>query len=92
MFAEEFVSDDYAAHAQDMSGVQGAPPQGAAPYPLYGLSQDAVEVVPFYKKPLFCWVGGAAVGVGIGYLVFGFLKPRMKPNPKKRKKPAAEEE
>lgn len=90
-FADEFMTEEAQQHAaQDMSGVRGAPPVGAAPYPLYGL-HDLGEIVPFYKKPLFCWVGGVGLGVGIGWLVFGYLKPRMKPNPKKRAKVESEE-
>ena len=58
-----------------------------APYPLYGLptlGQEGEAAVPFYKKPMFCYTVGGAVGFGVGYLIFGFLKPRMKPNKKRR--------
>jgi hypothetical protein len=88
-FADQFVTDEaQQAHANDMSG--GAVGAGASPYPLYGLSQDVPDVVPFYKKPAFCWIGGMAAGVGIGWLVFGYLKPRMKPNTRRKKKEESE--
>jgi len=77
---EDYVTEDarYAERAHEMSGAPSAP--GMAPYPLYGLptlGQDAEAAVPFYKKPLFCVAAGALGGFGIGFLVFGYLKPRM---------------
>lgn len=85
---EDYVSEEarYAEAANDMSGA--APVQGMAPYPLYGLptlGQDTEAAVPFYKQPLFCIAVGAVGGFGIGYAVFGWLKPRMRSNPKKRR-------
>jgi hypothetical protein len=85
---EDYVSPGahYGAQASEMSG---APPvAGMPPYPLYGLPTLGEEVeaaVPFYKTPIFCYAVGGVVGFGLGYLVFGILKPRMKPNPKKRR-------
>lgn len=84
------MSDDYAipsAYADHQAS--GAPASaGMAPYPLYGLptlGQETEAAVPFYKRPLFCYGVGAAAGFGIGYAVFGFLMPRMKKNPSKKK-------
>lgn len=94
MNPDDYVTPEgrYAEHVQEMSG---APPQaGMAPYPLYGLpplGQEDVNV-PFYKKPVFCLVVGGAAGVGIGYLVWGWLLPRMKPMRKNKKKAAETEE
>lgn len=90
MRPEDFVTQDhaYAEQAEQMSGSAPAS-AGMAPYPLYGLpnlGQETESAVPFYKRPLFCYGVGAAAGFGAGYLVFGFLMPRMKKNPKKRKK------
>lgn len=90
MQADEYVTSEarFAEQAHEMSGEAPSAP-GMAPYPLYGipaLGQETEAVVPFYKKPLFCYSVGAAVGFGIGYAVFGWLKPRMKPNPKKRRR------
>lgn len=86
--ADDYVSPEgaYAQQAHEMSGAPASP--GMAPYPLYGLptlGQEGEAAVPFYKKPMFCYAVGGAVGFGLGYLVFGFIKPRMKPNPKKRR-------
>lgn len=85
---EDYVTEEarYAEYAQEMGGAPPTP--GMAPLPLYGLPTLGQEesAVPFYKKPAFCYGVGGAVGFGIGYLVFGWLKPRMKPNPKKRRR------
>jgi hypothetical protein len=104
MRAEDYVSPGggFAEQAQDVSGVPAAAP-GMAPYPLYGIPSgmgvDEPTVV-FYKRPWFCWtvgiglglVGGFVVGqatAGIGMLL---LTDMLKPNKKKRRKKAPEDE
>jgi hypothetical protein len=93
MNVESFVTPEakYAAQMDEMSGVRGAEP-AMAPYPLYGIhgmGQEApTDAVPLWKKPAFCYVTGAAIGVGLGWAFFGWFKPKfMKKNGKKRKKP-----
>lgn len=87
--ADEYVSPEaqYAQQMEDVSGVSGHQ-QGMAPYPLYGvngLGQEMEGAIPFYKKPMFCYPVGIAVGFGLGYLFFGWFKPKyMKANPKKK--------
>lgn len=90
MNPDDYVTDEarYAEHAHEMSGAAAGGP-GAAPYPLYGLptlGQETEAAVPFYKKPVFCYGVGAAVGFGIGYAVFGFVMPRMKKNPTRKRR------
>jgi hypothetical protein len=72
-----------------------------APYPLYGLpslGEETEGTVPFYKRPLFCYAIGGAAGFGLGFVVFGWFKPKfMKKNLGKkrrttRKKPAGVED
>jgi hypothetical protein len=80
------VSEVYEEQAEAVSGVR-QPSQGAAPYPLYGLPSlgQAEASTPFWKSPWFAYPAGAALGFGAGYLIFGWLMPRMKPrrNPRK---------
>jgi hypothetical protein len=90
---QDFVmSDDrFAEAAHEMSG---APPQtGMAPYPLYGIPPlgSTETALPIWQKPIFCYAVGAAAGFGLGYLFFGWFKPKyMKKNPAaKTKKPKA---
>lgn len=94
--SDDYVTEEarYAEQAHEMSGAPPAP--GMAPYPLYGLpSLGQGEVaVPFYKQPAFCVGVGALVGLGLGYVAFGVVMPRMKKNPSKRRttrKPKAED-
>lgn len=92
MRADEYVSDEarYAQQVEDMSGVSGGHQTGMAPYPLYGvqgLGQEMEGAIPFYKRPMFCYPVGMAVGFGIGYLFFEWFKPKyMKANPSKKAK------
>lgn len=79
----------FAEQAEQMSGSAPAS-AGMAPYPLYGLpplGQEPEAVVPFYKRPLFCYGVGTAAGFGLGYLIFGVVMPRMgKKKPKRNSK------
>lgn len=87
----DFVNDEapYAEQARDVSGVgQGQQTPGAAPYPLYGVPPMGAAanepVVPFWKRAWFGWIGGLLVGGGLVYAYYGQLKPRLKPNKKKK--------
>lgn len=82
---EDFIEEQ----AEEMSGVQRSAP-GAAPYPLYGIPSLGQEEAasPFWRAAWFCYPAGAVAGFGLGYLVFGWLLPRMRKNPKKKAKEA----
>lgn len=73
---------------QQMSGAPAAP--GMAPYPLYGLpplGTDTETATPFYRRPVFCYAVGGAVGLGLGWAFFGWFKPKyMKRNPGKKRR------
>lgn len=93
MDAEQYVTDEarYAERMDEASGVSGGAQANMAPYPLYGLGQPAAEpAVPLWKKPWFCYSFGAAVGVGIGYGIFGWLMPKYVRKNRRRKKKSAE--
>lgn len=83
--AQDFVTPEgrYGERASAASGVPGGQ-NGMAPYPLYGLGQTEAPIA-WYKRPLVVLPVGVAFGVGLGYLYWGWLKPKMKPkkNPKK---------
>jgi hypothetical protein len=76
----------YANAARAAAGGIGDQP-GAPPYPLYGvdgLGQVAETPVPFYRQPMFVFPAGVAVGLGLGYLVWGLALPRIRRNERKR--------
>lgn len=76
----------YANAARAAAGGIGDQP-GAPPYPLYGtdgLGQVIDTPIPFYRQPLFVFTAGTAVGLGLGYLVFGKLIPSIRRNERKR--------
>lgn len=86
---DDYVTEDARyAEAHEMGGAPAV--QGMAPYPLYGLptlGQDTEASVPFYKRPVFCYAVGGAVGLGIGWAFFGWFKPKyMKRNPNKKRR------
>lgn len=86
--SEDYVMPEarYEEAAREMSGAPAEP--GMAPVPLYGIPSlgQGEEVVPLWKKPAFCYVVGAAAGLGLGYAFFGWFKPKyMKSNPGKRR-------
>lgn len=88
MNAEDYVTPEakYAEQVEDMSGVRGRQ-AGAAPYPLYGLPSmgQPEPAVAFWKRPTFNLAAGTVLGFGLGYVFFGWLKPRLKPNPAKKR-------
>lgn len=81
--ASSFVTPEarYAEAAQDMSGVRGSAP-GMAPYPLYGIGQVATDTVSvvWYRRPMIVLPVGIALGVGIGWGIWGWFMPRLKKN------------
>ena len=92
--SDQYVTTDakYAAQMDEMSGV-GTGSSNMAPYPLYGIpglgQETPTDSVPFWKKPMFCYTVGAAAGVGLGWVFFGWFRPKyMKKNLRKRKKKA----
>lgn len=96
MRADDYVSDDakYAQQVEDMSGVTSHQ-TGMAPYPLYGVPPlgEAEVAIPFYRRPVFCYPVGIAIGFGLGYVFFEWFKPKyMKANGKKKKSKDADSE
>ncbi|RLB43809.1 MAG: hypothetical protein DRH30_02615 [Deltaproteobacteria bacterium] len=94
--AEQYVTPEanYAAQMDSASGVRGTDP-GMAPYPLYGIpgmGETQTDQIPFWKKPLYSYPAGIALGFGLGWAFFGWFKPKyMKKNTGKRKKKTAAE-
>ena len=85
--AQDFVTPqaEYAEHAREMSGVQGQG-TGATMYPLYGLGQTSPESVTWYRRPMFVLPIGVALGVGIGWGIWGWFMPRIKKSVRKNMK------
>jgi hypothetical protein len=92
--AADFVTPEarYAEAAQDMSGVRSAAP-GMSPYPLYGLGQaDAsAAVVVWYRRPMVVLPVGIALGIGIGWGIWGWFMPTLRKNVRKSMKRNEEE-
>jgi hypothetical protein len=86
--AQEFVTPQakYAEHARDMSGVTSSNGAGVAMYPLYGLGQTASDSDVWYRRPMFVLPVGIALGVGIGWGIWGWFMPRLKKNVRKSMK------
>lgn len=92
--AQEFVTPQakYAEHARDMSGVTSGGGAGVAMYPLYGLGQTAPpDPNVWYRRPMFVLPVGVAIGVGIGWGIWGWFMPRLKKNVRKSMKRNDEE-
>jgi hypothetical protein len=91
--AQDFVTPQakYAEHASDMSGVAGAAGSGTAMYPLYGLGQTAPDPNVWYRRPMFVLPVGVALGVGIGWGIWGWFMPRLKKSVRKNMKREREE-
>lgn len=85
--ANSFVTPEarYAEAAQDMSGVRGNAP-GMAPYPLYGLGQEIATLDVWYRRPLVVLPVGIALGIGIGWGIWGWFMPRLRKNVRKSMK------
>lgn len=90
--SQDFVMPD-ADHARHAAGgAQFA--SGMAPYPLYGVPSGMGQTEPdvvWYRHPKFVLPVGVALGFALGYGVFGYLMPRLKPVKKNRKKSADED-
>ena len=89
--AQDFVTPEarYSEHEQEMSGVpRGVGGGGVAMYPLYGLGQASAAVDPnaWYRRPMFVLPFGVALGVGIGWGVWGWFMPRLKKSVRKNLK------
>jgi len=84
--ASDFVTPEarYAEAAQDMSGVRSSSP-GMSPYPLYGLGQ-AEDTTVWYRRPMFVLPVGIAIGVGIGWGIWGWFMPTLRKNVRKSMK------
>lgn len=81
--AQDFVTPNarYAEHARDMSGVQGGVGESVTMYPLYGLGQTTTGLdVVWYRRPMFLIPAGVAIGVGIGWGIWGWFMPRLRKN------------
>jgi hypothetical protein len=85
--ASDFVTPEaqYAEAAQDMSGVRSSAP-GMSPYPLYGLGQAATDAVVWYRRPMVVLPVGIALGIGIGWGIWGWFMPTLKKNVRKSMK------
>lgn len=90
--ASDFVTPEarYAEAAQDMSGVRSSAP-GMSPYPLYGLGQAETPTVVWYRRPMVVLPVGIAIGLGLGWGVWGWFMPKLKKNVRKSMKRGEED-
>lgn len=91
MNPEDFVTEEAKQAAQmdeQAFRASGAGHQaGMAPYPLYGiqgLGQETETVVPFYRRPWFCYGVGGAIGFGAGWAFFAYGWPMIQKWRKKK--------
>lgn len=82
--ARDFVTPEarYAEQADAMSGVRGTAAADMVVYPLNGLGQ--VSEVAWYQRPMIVLPVGIALGVGIGWSIWGWFMPRMTKNLKRK--------
>jgi hypothetical protein len=77
--AQDFVTE-YAQEVAPSAGVAGN-----NMVPLYGLGQASNPVV-WYQRPIVIFPIGIAVGVGIGWGIWGWFMPRLRKNVRKSMK------